>query len=444
MKILNLFAPAFFFFIGLNAVANGDPVTRYSSINRLGNPEPVSLPEVKIESEKILIRHVDGYNCFDITYRLKNTADTAIHDIDYGFPVDYSVRDEKESYYMADEYETESMYEVGWNEKLIKDVSFSLDSHPLPFEIARTSVVALKSEFVDYTEYGGDTIWSDGINRRWFYTRFSLPADTVVELNVKYKVYANSVSGLYERLTYNRYPLNSEDTYPTPSALDRYFSTEFLILYDFTPAKYFGDGLSFPIDVEIDLSNLKNPKYWGAPDGTKSIVKKRFDFDGRKEMKLVEYITYEKDDYRKELGNFENDPSQYKLKTSDGMTTLEFDRPTNVTDVVCDVDDPQLRFIVGQVVYADGKVSTYIYERQSEPAFWSRQLEPTVVLIINDIYGAESCYWSFTDEKSFYLQSDSGVTAIRLFHGSTPLRDLRPLDARFLRGPALPEYSDKF
>ncbi|MDE6396463.1 MAG: hypothetical protein K2K84_04255, partial [Muribaculaceae bacterium] len=49
--------------VSLPSTANGDPVTRYSSIHRLGNPEPLAIPEIRIIKENLVISHEDGYNC---------------------------------------------------------------------------------------------------------------------------------------------------------------------------------------------------------------------------------------------------------------------------------------------------------------------------------------------------------------------------------------------
>ena len=126
--------------VGCKTFANGDPVVRYSSINRVANPEPLTISEISIVHEQVNITHVDGYNCFDITYQFKNNSLKDFPEIHYGFPIDYLVDDEKETYLTTSDYISESEYEIGWNNKLIKDISFSFNNHDLEFHAAKESV----------------------------------------------------------------------------------------------------------------------------------------------------------------------------------------------------------------------------------------------------------------------------------------------------------------
>ncbi len=94
-QIGKFIALAFLMFAGLSAYANGDPVVKYSSIERVANPEPLTISEIRIVHEQLNITHIDGYNCFDVTYRFKNESSKDFPEIHYGFPVDYLVADEK-------------------------------------------------------------------------------------------------------------------------------------------------------------------------------------------------------------------------------------------------------------------------------------------------------------------------------------------------------------
>lgn len=129
-----------FLAIGLLAYANGDPVAKFSSINRIANPEPLSISEISIVHEQINITHVDGYNCFDVTYTFKNDSDKDFPEFHYGFPIDYLVADEQEAYQFTSDYISESIAEVGWNEKLIKDIVFTFNGEVLPFHSSKESV----------------------------------------------------------------------------------------------------------------------------------------------------------------------------------------------------------------------------------------------------------------------------------------------------------------
>ena len=180
-----------FLSIGLFAHANGDPVARFSSINRVANPEPLSIPEINIVHEQINIIHVDGYNCFDVTYTFKNESDKDFPEIHYGFPVDYLVADEQEIYQFTGDYYTESISEIGWNDKLIKDISFTFNGNILAYHSSKESVRDAGFTVETYDGYN-DSIPIDPVNRRWFYTKFAMKPNSKATFNVRYKVYANS------------------------------------------------------------------------------------------------------------------------------------------------------------------------------------------------------------------------------------------------------------
>lgn len=161
------------FLIGLSAYANGDPVAKFSSINRVANPEPLSISEICIIHEQIHITHVDGYNCFDVIYRFKNESDKDFSEIHYGFPIDYLVADEQETYRFTGDYYTESISEIGWNEKLIKDIAFTFNGDILPFHSSKESVREAGFVVEIYDGYR-DSIPVEAVNRRWFYTKFAM------------------------------------------------------------------------------------------------------------------------------------------------------------------------------------------------------------------------------------------------------------------------------
>ncbi len=170
--------------------ANGDPVVRYSSINRVANPEPLSISEIRIVSEQVNITHEDGYNCFDITYLFKNDSYKNFPEINYGFPIDYLVANEQETYMIEHDYYTESVYETGWSDNLIKDVSFTFNDSILQFHSAKESVREAGYEVEIYEDDNyGDSIPIDAINRRWFYTKFSMAPKSEATFNVRYKVW---------------------------------------------------------------------------------------------------------------------------------------------------------------------------------------------------------------------------------------------------------------
>lgn len=189
-------AAALFAAASMPLLANGDPVVKYSSVNRVANPEPLSISEIRIVDESVKITHEDGYNCFDVTYRFRNDSDKDFPEIHYGFPIDYLVADEQESAGFRFADKREDIYATGWNDRLIKDVEFLFDSRGLPFHSARESVreAGYKVEPYDYVgeTVVMDTLTVDGINRRWFYTLFAMKPRAEAVLTVRYKVYAGA------------------------------------------------------------------------------------------------------------------------------------------------------------------------------------------------------------------------------------------------------------
>lgn len=173
MNIIRLLIAVVFSTIAVIAYANGDPVAKFSSVNRVANPEPLSISDIYIIHEKINITHIDGYNCFDITYTFRNKSDKDFPEIHYGFPIDYLVADELETYQFTGDYYSESIAEVGWNEKLIKDITFMFNGEALTFHSSKESVREAGYIVETYEDYN-DSIPVDAVNRRWFYTTFSM------------------------------------------------------------------------------------------------------------------------------------------------------------------------------------------------------------------------------------------------------------------------------
>ena len=66
----------------------------------------------------------------------------------------------------------------------------------LPFHSSKESVREAGYIVETYEDYN-DSIPVDAVNRRWFYTVFSMKPKAEAKLNVRYKVYANSYVGIY-------------------------------------------------------------------------------------------------------------------------------------------------------------------------------------------------------------------------------------------------------
>ena len=355
-----------------SGMANGDPVIRFSSISSAANPEPLSISEISIVGEKLRVTHVNGYNCFDVTYELQNNSDKDFPEIHYGFPVDYFINDSEETVKFVSDGISESDYEGGWHENLIKDVSFTFDGSPLDFHASKESV--REAGYV-VDDYYCDSLYQEGINRRWFYTLFSMAPRSKAMLNVRYMVYAQSTTSMYAIID----GLDSympENSYCQMSRLKRFMSGSFTILYNFSPAKHFGDGKSFPIDLTIDLSNLDD--LWISKqldgkgyDGTwyhANMIKEYISGTPAAEIPPLQFIcNYNPaktvDKLNDLLSPFIIPESEYETEQSEDGITVNFSHPTLITDILFHADSLATSAVNLCIQYADGTTHTSDFKR---------------------------------------------------------------------------------
>ena len=430
------------------AFGNGDPVVSYSSIHQVANPEPLSISEISITHEQVSISHLDGYNCFDITYHFVNDSDKDFPEIHYGFPIDYLISDEQETFRMKNDYLTESIYETGWCDKLIKDISFTFNDLPLEYHSARESVceAGYSIEIYDESE-PGDTIPTDAVNRRWYYTQFAMSPHSEAVFNVRYKVYANSRASLYSDHFYSLYSRQSadKDTYILNHPLPlRYFATGFTILYDFSPAKHFGDGRPYKLDINVDLSNLKYEEFI-EPDGYEyqASCLKRSNFGRAEDIKPIYLPVFYSDfrnhkDVRKRISPYIIPESRYMLQQSEGTVEIEFPEPTFVSDLACDIDTALVRRINATIDYSDGHTEKYIYERGET---YECIIQNPTLLTITDLYhdGMKWTEAGLTNHTGDYNKPELKINKITLHHdvdclpsgSQSPIRDIQVLDCRF-------------
>lgn len=397
INIIRLLMAVVFSTIAVIAYANGDPVAKFSSIYRVANPEPLSISEIYIIHEKIDITHLDGYNCFDITYTFKNKSDKDFSEIHYGFPIDYLVADELETYQFTGDYYSESIAEVGWNEKLIKDIAFTFNGEALPFHSSKESVREAGYIVETYEDYN-DSIPVDAVNRRWFYTAFSMKPYANATLNVRYKVYANSSVGIYtDSYDFSYFARKKEDSNDIFNNLPfayRYFSNRFDILYDFTPAKHFGNGAPFVIDVDINLSNLDSP-WIRETDGYYYYVNRieRNIYVSAQDIKPIDFTVNFRSDrsvnnIQHLIERFKIPESEFAVKMTADTLYIDFHRPVFVSDLVCDVKTSVINKIHSIIEYADGQEKQYEYAIQNISGYSKsdNRIKSPILLTITDLY----------------------------------------------------------
>ena len=353
---------------------------------------------------------------------------------------------------------TESTHEVGWSDKLIKDVAFSFDGTELPFHSAKESIreAGFTVESYDEGKYT-DTIMVEAINRRWYYTQFSMAPHSEATFNVRYKVYANSGNGLISAsYDFNLYPRAYENTeyslIDTPF-LYRYFTSAFTILYDFTPAKHFGSGRPYVIDVNIDLSNLDDT--FTVLDGYCAYLT-RLNYNchmAAGEVKPIDLTFFHsrnksRDEVERIIKPFVIPETEYVETEEGNCVTIEFTEPAFVSDIACDIDTAQVASIKSVVTFADGREKRYSYNKEThfQPMNCTPIASP-VILTITDAHG-DGMLWSPQDDdtQSRTLTNLTGdfdkdvfkIKTIRLcFERKPSASSLRPfaniriLDARF-------------
>lgn len=440
-----------FLAIGLLAYANGDPVAKFSSINRVANPEPLSISEINIVHEQINITHVDGYNCFDVTYTFKNDSDKDFPEIHYGFPIDYLVADEQEAYQFTSDYISESIVEVGWNEKLIKDIVFTFNDEVLPFHSSKESVRDAGFIVETYDDYS-DSIPVDPVNRRWFYTKFAIKPHAKATLNVRYKVYANSYVGLYEDgykfSFFERKAEGSNDVETNLPFSYRYFPSKFDILYDFTPAKHFGNGKPYVIDINIDLTDLANPCIRGN-DGydyyVNHIERNIYVFNAEDIEPINLTVNFQSDhsgsNVSRIIERFKIPESKFDVEMKTDTVWIDFHSPVFVSDVVCEMETAGVKSIRSCVTYADGTEKRYRYESKNMNGFSSddTRIKSPVILTVTDLYHDG---YILTEDR--YILQNAGfedykfrIKNIRLTFdastiGQSVCNGIKVLDARFI------------
>ena len=218
--------------------ANGDPVIRFSSINRAGNPTPRPIKDIQILKEHLLIQPRGEYTYVEVEYILHNHSNKNYKRIDYGFPIDY--QGESESTYFIPDYITESIYETGWKKEWIKDIQFSLNGKSLKWHAAHEVVTPKHREYV--VEYE-DTATIESASRLWHYTQFSIKKQDTVSLKVSYQVYQQQHTPL---------------SMLRKSPLSRHFTGGGFFFYDFSPAQHWGDGTAHQMEIIVDCSVIQN------------------------------------------------------------------------------------------------------------------------------------------------------------------------------------------
>lgn len=372
---LNMCLRLFFsLFLLLSAVvcnANGDPVVHYCAISRVANPEPLTLADLQIEREEVHFSRKGIYNVFDVVYTLVNRSDTTYQRIDYGFPIDY---EDSENGLFGNESDAifESEWERGWNDRYIRQVAFRLDGFLLTSEVSVSQIKAAKYENGLMNTENEDTEivnYEPPVMRRWYYTHFPVGPHQSVQLHVHYEVMAGHTKALYG--TQDLTPYQRQDTILGDIALNigRYLSSNFRILYDFRPAKHFGNGRIGTFVMTFDLGkDIVNPTTNdGLPLSLPPIV--RHDVQAT-ELATIDFTV------NHDIMPFATLPQEayvsaenYVVRAvSDTLWQIDFKRAQYFTELALPIDTNRVRRITLTMLHPNGskKDITYSYE----PANW--------------------------------------------------------------------------
>jgi len=196
--------------------SNGMGTYTISAATRSSDPICRDIKDITLLSEKLYIKLTPGWSDVTVKYILWNNSDKDYIDIDYAFPMDYA------------ESGTSSYNNRG---EMIKNIFFSLDGQSLPYQHSEDK--RLEDKAISWGYFS--------LLRRWYYTKISVKKHSFATLEVRYSLenlqFCDGASPEYIETTYG-------------GCANRY------MLYDFSPASHWGDGIIRDFQVEVDADEL--------------------------------------------------------------------------------------------------------------------------------------------------------------------------------------------
>lgn len=217
--------------------ANGDPVVQHSSVIKAGNPIPKTITDIQIVKENLYVQPTGIYTNVKVEYVLNNCSDNDHNSINYGFPVDYSGSGMNG---FVGDYVSESIYQSGWADYNIKNIAFFINGKSLDYSSSDSIVTPSKKE---YNEDFEDTITTEPVSRRWYYTHFQIKKKSITTLTITYTLFNKYSTALY-----------GFDS----SILGKYFPyNKIQFHYDFSPAQHWGNGTIDDFNVIVDFNLIQ-------------------------------------------------------------------------------------------------------------------------------------------------------------------------------------------
>lgn len=208
----------------LNGFSNGGPIDG-SSVYKTGDVILINQPNIELIQENLNITLAGDYSTVNVMYQLQNN-NYSDSEITYGFPVQF-IRDEVN-------------YELNWQDEYLPFIEFFLDGKKLDIK----HQVDIATQEVKLAANGGMNV---DMKKSWHIVDFNIPKGKTVILKVNYKI----KNGYQDWSTTKNF---------FPSFSDR------SMVYDFSPAKNWGDGILSNLNVNIDATDVVNK------DGSVSIA----------------------------------------------------------------------------------------------------------------------------------------------------------------------------
>lgn len=200
--------------LNINAKANGGPVDG-SAVYKTGNIVLIKHANIKLEKEILKIKLEGDYSIISVTYQLKNNNNYDI-DVTYGFPIDIKSGG--------------TNYDMEWKEEYVPYIQFTANEINLPVKRQLDySIFKSKSNKIDEENFE--------YRRNWYVVDFSIDKGETVNLIVNYKVKNGYI-----------------DWSTSKSFFESYSERE--LIYDLSPAQYWGDGIIDKLKIEIDASDV--------------------------------------------------------------------------------------------------------------------------------------------------------------------------------------------
>lgn len=203
------------YFVTAAVFANGMGTYIISAATRSSDPICWEIKDITLLSEKLNIKLTPGWSKITVKYILWNNSEKDYIDIDYAFPIDYAST--------GNPLDSEGI--------MMSNISFIQDDNPLSYQHSDDKFLEEKS-----------ISWSSfSLFRRWFYTKISVKKHSFTTLEVEY-------------FLQNLHICDGD----SPLYIDNNFSgcTGRHLMYDFSPASSWGDGIIRDFYVEVDAADL--------------------------------------------------------------------------------------------------------------------------------------------------------------------------------------------